>query len=76
MRMKSFAPPFSTIQRNKFIHVLADDLFHTVLEKEILIGANAVIAKTKRKKSSKAIVFVDRWMQCSLLQLISQCARD
>ena len=38
-----------------------------------MVGANAGIAKTKQKKY---IVFVERRMQCSLLQLKSQGARD
>ena len=35
---------------NKNIHASAADLLHTVIEKEISMGTNANIAKTKREK--------------------------
>ena len=40
MKMKSFAPPFST-KETKHIHASAADVLHTVLEWDIAIGANA-----------------------------------
>ena len=43
--IKSFTPPFSTIERN--YHVSAADLLHIVLEQDISLGTNAGIAKTK-----------------------------
>ena len=48
--MKSFALPFSSIEKTKHTHASAADVLHTVLEYEISIGANADIAKTKQEK--------------------------
>ena len=50
----------------KHIQISAVDLLYTVQEQEILIGANADIAKRKQEKQ---IVFVvKRWMQRLFVQ--------
>ena len=55
-------------------HIHPSVAYYYILEQEIQIGANANIAKTKREKY---IVFVlERWIQCLLIWLKSQSARD
>ena len=71
MWQKYFAP---LQKETKHINASAADLLHTVLEQEISIVANADIAKTKRKK--QVVFVVERWMQCLLLRLNSQSARE
>ena len=54
--------------------VVIQVLIYYILEQQISAGANADIAKTKRKKQ---IVFVvERWMQCLLLRLKSRSTRE